>query len=75
MAMLARTIRQRTADRPLVPFCPMLTRGWNLLRIRGVTLPKVLEDAQDDLERALWTTFKPDRMQLILEAMKRGEIS
>lgn len=75
VAMLARKIRQRTSTRPIVPFCPIMTRGWNLLRAHRIDLPKVLEDAQDDLERALWTTFKPDRMQLILDALKRGEIS
>jgi hypothetical protein len=58
----------------VVPFCPMLTQGWNLLRAHRVDLPKVLDDAQDELEPALWTTFKPERARLILEAVKRGEI-
>jgi len=61
-------------DGLIVPFCPMLTQGWNFLRARNIALPKVLEDAQDELEPALWTTFKPGRAQLIFEAIKDGKI-
>jgi hypothetical protein len=71
--MLARKMRQQTYS--IVPFCPMLTQGWNLLRAHRIALPKVLDDAQDELEPALWTTFKPARMQLILDAVRRGEIT
>jgi hypothetical protein len=76
VAMLARTMTGRPPPAPqVVPFCPMLTQGWNLLRTRQITLPKELDDAQDELEQALWTTFKPARIEKILEAIKRGEIS
>ena len=75
VAMLARKITQRPSNAPpIVPFCPMLTQGWNLLRARGVDLPKVIENAQDELEPALWTTFKPLRIESILSAIKQGEI-
>jgi hypothetical protein len=75
IAMLARArTQQETHAPPIVPFCPMLTQGWNLLRVRGVALPKVLDDAQDELEPALWTTFRPARIQSILNAMKQGEL-
>jgi caspase domain-containing protein len=74
VAMLARKIpgRGRQAG-PIVPFCPMLTQGWNLLRARGVALPPVLDGAQDELEPALWTTFKPERTEAIFRAIQRGE--
>jgi hypothetical protein len=52
----------------------MLTQGWNLLRAHRITLPKALDDAQDELERALWTTFKPDRIRIILESIRSGQI-
>ena len=75
VAMLARKFAQRPSNLgPVVPFCPMLTQGWNLLRARKITLPTVLDDAQDELEPALWTTFKPGRTQLIFDAIRRGEI-
>jgi hypothetical protein len=75
VAMLARRMSPLPGANYIVPFCPMLSQGWNFLRARGVMLPKVLDDAQDELERALWTTFKPDRIKLIIAAMKRGEIT
>jgi hypothetical protein len=75
IAMLARKISEdRRSSALVVPFCPMLTQGWNLLRSRGVSLPSVLDDSQDELESALWTTFKPNRVQAIFAACQRGEL-
>jgi hypothetical protein len=81
VAMLARTLRpgsvrpSETDALPIVPFCPLLTQGRNLLRARRIELPGRLNDAQDDLEPALWTTFKPIRTQMIIEAIRRGELT
>jgi hypothetical protein len=76
VAMLARKLGPpSTYAPPAVPLCPMLTQGWNFLRVRGVRLPQALNDAQDELERALWTTFKPTRTKLIFDAIQRGEIT
>lgn len=75
VALLADAWHQtRKRAPPVAPFCPMLTQGWNLLRLRGIELPRVLAEAQDELEDALWTTFKPGRTKKIMTAMKRGEI-
>lgn len=60
--------------RAIVPFCPMLTQGWNLLRSRGVALPGILDRAQDDLEPSLWTTFKEGSAAEIMEAIRKGEL-
>jgi Caspase domain len=57
-----------------VPFCPLLSQGWNYLRARGITLPSVLDDAQDELVQSLWTTFKPEAMRLISNALEQGEL-
>jgi hypothetical protein len=78
VAMLARRRRGAAFDaedwwRTTVPFCPMLTQGWNFLRARGIELPEVLENAQDELEPAVWTTFRPGRMEKILQAILRDE--
>jgi hypothetical protein len=75
VAMLAR--RQIAIGGPTsltVPFCPMLTQGWNLLRAREIELPPVLEAAQDDLQRAVWTTFRPERVQKIFKAIENGDL-
>ena len=60
---------------PLVPFCPMLTQSWNLLRPRGVVLPDVLQQASAYLCDSLWTTFEPKGAILILDAITTGALS
>ena len=57
------------------PACPMLTQGWHFLRSRGVRLPEVLNDGQDELAATLWTTFKARRMDRIFDAFKNGDFS
>jgi hypothetical protein len=75
VAMLARKISSAPPfEIPVVPFCPMLTQGWNLLRARNILLPPALADAQDDLEGGLWTTFNPRRTQFILDAIHDGAL-
>jgi Caspase domain len=76
VAMLAGRVRgplQSHAPR-LLPFCPLLTQGWNLLRAHRIELPEVLDDAQDNLVAALWTTFEPSRVGLILDAVRQGAL-
>jgi hypothetical protein len=71
VALLARKLPSGNPDwRCVVPFCPLLTQGWNLLRSRGVQLLPFLDNAEDDLEPGLWTTFQPDRIDTILNAMR-----
>jgi hypothetical protein len=72
VAMLARKITNES-KRSFVPFCPMLTQGWNLLRARGIALPHVLDEAQDELEPALWTTFSTARTKAIFASIENGE--
>lgn len=57
-----------------IPFCPMLSQGWNLLRVRNVRLPAAVEAARDHLRAALWTTFSPPGMDVILPEMDRGTL-
>jgi Caspase domain len=57
----------------VVPFCPMLTQGWQLLRVKEVSLPEGAERARDDMRQALWTTFGPRGMDSIfgvIQSMK-----
>jgi len=54
---------------PVVPFCPMLTQAWNLLRPRGVTLAPALTEASAYLCNALWTTFEPEAWDLLKTAI------
>jgi hypothetical protein len=59
---------------PVVPFCPMLTQTWNLLRPRGIQLPSQLEEAKPYLCNSLWTTFEPEAGEAIMNAIKTGEL-
>jgi hypothetical protein len=82
VVMLAGTLAERQRERQrrgelagaedFVPFCPMLSQGWNLLRVNNVQLPAAVEEASYHLRPALWTTLEPWGMNIILTAMNRG---
>ncbi len=55
-------------DPAIVPFCPMLSQGWNLLQAVGASIPKEFEEARHFLKQALWTTFDHKGMDIVLEA-------
>jgi hypothetical protein len=74
VAMLAGRLVGRPIDRGVVPFCPMLSQGWGLLRANRVELPGVVARAGADLRPALWTTFGPAGMDIIVTAMRNGEL-
>lgn len=75
VAMLATRAKVFNFGPNIVPFCPMLTQGWNFLRMCNIKLPSVLDEAQDELARAVWTTFLPERTEAIFEAIRNGELS
>ncbi|MBI5593245.1 MAG: caspase family protein [Deltaproteobacteria bacterium] len=72
--LLASRLLQAAADKYTVPFCPILTQAWNLLRPRGRTLPAVLTQAMPHLCNSLWTTFQPAVTQSIIHAIETGEL-
>jgi hypothetical protein len=59
---------------PIVPFCPMLSQGWTLLRVKRAKVPPVVEEASNHLLPALWTTFDTMGMDLILRAIRERRI-
>jgi hypothetical protein len=57
-----------TTEEPVeaqAPFCPMLSQGWQFLRVRNVRLPEHLANAQNHVLPALWTTFDREGMSII----------
>lgn len=73
--LLARRLGGNAASNvPVTPACPMLTQSWNLLRSRGVTLTRVLEESRQYLCDSLWTTYDSTGMSLLLGALKEGEL-
>jgi hypothetical protein len=74
VAMLSSSPRQPRSenDDPLFPFCPMLSQGWALLRVKGVRLSPAIAEARDHLQGALWTTFDMAGMQMVRNALQAG---
>jgi hypothetical protein len=59
----------------VVPFCPMLTQGWHLLRVRDVMLSEEVQKAQDHLRPALWTSIGPRGMEFMASAIRAGKVA
>jgi hypothetical protein len=77
VAMLTGTLAGSQVRSPytVVPFCPMLSQGWTLLRVKRAKVPPAAEEASNHLLPALWTTFDPTGMNLILRAIHERRIS
>jgi hypothetical protein len=74
VALLANALSGKRVESPrdAVPFCPMLTQGWQLLRVKNVSLPEMVSQARQDMRDALWTTFGQRGMELIFSAIKQS---
>jgi hypothetical protein len=57
----------------ILPFCPMLRQGWSLLEVCEAQLPDAARQAQNWLLPALWSTFAPEGVELLRQAMLRGD--
>ena len=76
VAMLAGALSGRRLDDPNgpVPFCPMLSQGWSLLRVKDVRLPQNIGEARDHVRAGLWTTFDREGMQIVENALREGRL-
>lgn len=61
-------------DLPLLPPCPLLTQGWNLLGPRRIELRGPLAPACAHLTGSLWTTFTPVCTDTLLKAHEKGDL-
>jgi hypothetical protein len=75
VAMLADALSSTSHPPRVVPFCPMLSQGWGLLRVKGVQLPPALAPLADLRRPALWTTFEPAGMDLIEQTLPTGALT
>ncbi len=57
------------------PFCPMLSQGWGLLRVRDVRLPERVAALRDRLRASLWTTVDSEGMQTVEDVLGSGQVS
>jgi len=58
----------------VVPLCPMLSQGWDLLQSKQLQIPDVLQQASRHKKRSLWTTFDPDGMAILIESFNNGDL-
>ena len=77
VALLADSLRGRRIEGSLnamvAPFCPMMTQGWQLLRVREVTLAEDVQRARENLRSGLWTTLGPRGMEFIGRAIQSAK--
>jgi hypothetical protein len=59
---------------PVLPACPLLTQGWNLVRSRRIVLAPVLAEAAAHLTGSLWTTFTAALAGDLFAAIERGDL-
>jgi hypothetical protein len=76
VAMLANVLSGTKPDErsTAVPFCPLLSQGWGLLQVHKVELLPEIDRARDHLLPALWTTFDPEGMRIIVDSFHRGRL-
>ena len=70
VAMLAGTVGGESRD--AVPFMPMLSQGWSLLRVKGVRLPEWILGLSAFLIPGLWTTLDSTGMDIVEKALREG---
>ena len=67
--------RIKKEEWPMVPFVPVLTQAWNLLRPRGFELPAAVAGLRPQLRNSLWTTFSAEAADVLADAVERGDIT
>jgi len=72
VVMLSSSEMRPIVTEQLLPFCPMLSQGWNLLRVKDVRLSPKIAGVRDHLQSALWTTFDETGMRMIGSALQGG---
>jgi hypothetical protein len=75
VAMLAQrgVSPHETGPQTILPFCPMLRQGWSFVAVREARLSEVVLAARDWLLPALWTTFAPEGVKLLRDAIAKGD--
>lgn len=72
--LLSRQIDRTLPGQSLLPFCPLLTQTWSLLRPRGIKLHPELEAVAPYLCNSLWTTFEPKASDRLINAIETGDL-
>jgi hypothetical protein len=57
------------------PFCPMLSQGWALLRVKDVRLQEDVVPVRDHLRPGLWTTLDREGMTIAEKALRDARVA
>jgi hypothetical protein len=76
LELLARRLAGRSIDRSqmMVPFVPLLSQGWSLLRANRVKLHPALEGIEQSMRDSLWTQFDERGIEKLERAMLSKEV-
>jgi hypothetical protein len=77
VALLAGLLKDFTQEqaKSFVPFCPMLSQGWSLLRTKSARLSDSLNGLRDHLRISLWLRLDPAGMTLVEQMLKSGRVN
>lgn len=63
-----------TGESGVFPFCPVLRQGWELLRVKQARLAEAVLAARPHLLTSFITTFSTPGVEVIADAVERGEL-
>lgn len=58
----------------VVPFVPLLSQGWSLLKARRILLPPALIGIEATMLDSLWSLFDPSGVMRLRNALQTGEV-
>jgi hypothetical protein len=74
VAMLAGSLSDISSPKRTVPFCPMLSQGWNLLRVKNAKVAPAVLRVRPNIRAALWTTFDTEGIGILSQALSAGRV-
>lgn len=76
LELLARRLRMKSVDRSagVVPFVPLLSQSWSLIRANRVNLYPGLNDLGNMLRESVWSLYEPEGVRRLERALMSGEV-
>jgi len=76
LALLGRRLVGKSIDlnANIVPFVPLLSQGWALLRAHSIRLHPALDGIEATMRDSLWSLFTDTGVTKLREAMESGEV-
>jgi len=77
LALLVGAFSRSNSDASVapIPFCPMLSQGWGLLRVRNNRVPQQLAAVRQYLRVSLWATIEADGMEIVVSELRSSRLT